>query len=179
MWCSMRLGDSPCSSLEKRLSQSSLLSCRLQLTVRGKGGHASFYNKDNPIAKLGAVAYNVSNIRLPVRINDFNTASIEAIADVLPFLASIIFRHLLSPYHTDYILDNFLPEEQASVIAPLLRNTANPTVIGGGDQPNQIPSSAWMTVNGCILPGCTAYDVVDDMKELIGVDHFEPDAAYT
>ena len=148
--------------------------CRLQLTVRGKGGHASFYNKDNPIAKLGAVAYNVSNVRLPVRINDFNTASIKAIADVLPFPASIIFHHLLSPYHTDYILDNFLPEEQASVIAPLLRNTANPTVIGGGDQPNQIPSSAWMTVNGRILPGCTADDVVDDMKQLIGVDHFEP-----
>ena len=148
--------------------------CRLQLTVRGQGGHASVYNKDNPIAKLGAVAYNISNVRLPVRINDYNTASIEAIASLLPFPSSIIFRHLLSPYYTDYILDNILPEEQANTFGPFLRNTANPTIIGGGDQPNQIPSSAWMTVNGRILPGSTVDDVVEDVKQLIGVDHFEP-----
>ena len=149
-------------------------SCSLQLTVRGQGGHASVYNKDNPIAKLGAVAHKIANVRLPVRINAFNTASIEAIASVLPFPKSTIFRHLLSPYFTDIILDRLLTEEQINIFAPLLRNTANPTVIGGGDQPNQIPSSAWMTVNGRILPGCTVDDVVEDVKQLIGVDHFEP-----
>ena len=148
--------------------------CRLQLTVRGQGGHASVYNKDNPIAKLGAVAHKISNARLPVRINDFNTASIEAIAGMLPFPKSTIFRRLLYPRFTDIIFDRLLSEEQVNVFAPLLRNTANPTVIGGGDQPNQIPSSAWMTVNGRILPGCTVDDVVDDVKQLIGVDHFEP-----
>ena len=142
--------------------------------MRGKGGHASVYNKDNPIAKLGAVAYNISNVRLPTRINDFNTASFEAIASVLPFPNSAIFLYLLSPNYTDYILDNILPEEQANTFGPFLHNTANPTIIGGGNQPNQIPSSAWMTVNGRILPGYTVDDVVEDVKQLIGVDRFEP-----
>ena len=160
------MGTSPIQFAEKG-------SCSLKLTVRGEGGHASVHNKDNPIAKLGAVAHKMANVRLPVRINAFNTASIEAIASILPFPKSTIFRRLLSPYFTDIILDHLLTEEQINTLSPLLRNTANPTIIGGGDLPNQIPSSAWMTVNGRILPGCTVDDVVEDVKQMIGVDHFE------
>ena len=149
-------------------------SCALRLTVRGKGGHSSVYNKNNPIAKLGTIAHKIATVRLPVRINDYNRMSIESIAGMLSFPKSTIVRQLTSPFFTDMILDRIFTEEQVNVFGPILRNTANPTVISGGDQANQIPSVAWMTIDGRILPGCTFDDIIEDIKQLIGASCFEP-----
>ena len=149
-------------------------SATIQVTVRGEGGHASVHNKDNPIAKVGALAHKLTHTRLPVKVNPVNTASINSIADILPFPKSTVFRRLLSPMFTDVILNYLLPEEQVNIFSALMRNTATPTIIGGGDKPNQIPPTAWMTVNARILPGCTIDDVVQDIKDLIGPHLFEP-----
>ena len=146
---------------------------RIQLTVRGDGGHASVHNKDNPIAKLGALAHKLTHTRLPIRVNASNTASINSIAKVLPFPKSMVLRRLLSPAFTDIILNSLLTEDQVNIFSPLLRNTAMPTIIGGGDTPNQIPTTAWMTINARMLPGCTVDDVVEDIKAMIGPDIFE------
>lgn len=145
----------------------------LQLTVRGEGGHASVMNKDNPIAKVGAMAHKLTHTPLPVRANPINTTSINSIANVLPFPKSMCLRQLLSPRFTDLILHHLLTEDQANIFSPLLRNTATPTIIGGGDQPNQIPTMAWIMINARILPGCTIDDVIDDIKTVIGPDRFE------
>ena len=149
-------------------------SCALRLTVRGEGGHSSVYNHNNPIAKLGAIAHKIATVRLPVRINDYNRMSIESIARMLSFPKSTIIRRLTSPFFTDIILDSLFTEEQVNIFGPILRNTANPTIIGGGDMANQIPSMAWMTIDGRILPGCTFDDIIEDIKQLIGASRFEP-----
>ena len=149
-------------------------SARIELTVRGEGGHASVYNRENPIAKVGELAHMLTHSRLPVRMNTCNTASINSMADTLPFPKSTIFRRLLSPSLTDFILTRFLKEDQFNTLAPLMRNTATPTIIGGGDKANQIPSTAWMTINARMLPGCTVDDVIQDIKELIGPAFFKP-----
>ena len=148
-------------------------SSRLELTVRGEGGHASVHNKENPIAKIGELAHKLTHTRLPVRVNPVNTASINGVANLLPFPKSTIFRRILSPMFTDIILKRILTEEQANIFSPLMRNTATPTIIGGGDQPNQIPMTAWVTVNARTLPGCTVDDVVHDVKGVLGQDIFE------
>ena len=148
-------------------------SSRLLLTVRGEGGHSSVHNKDNPIAKVGLLAHKLTHARLPVRVNPTNTASICGVASVLPFPKSFVCRRILSPMFTDTVLNRLLNEEQVNIFSPLMRNTATPTIIGGGDQPNQIPTTAWMTINTRTLPGCTIDDVVQDIKDLIGPHLFE------
>ena len=149
-------------------------SAKLKFTVRGEGGHASVHNDENPIAKVGLLAHKLTHSRLPVRVNPVNTASINSIADVLPFPKSAIFRRLLSPMFTSMIMKNLLTEEQVNIFSPLMRNTATPTIIGGGDKANQIPPTAWMIINARLLPGCTIDDVVQDIKDLIGPRMFEP-----
>ena len=148
-------------------------SAKMKLTVWGEGGHASVHNNENPIAKIGLLAHKLTHGRLPVRVNPVNTASINGIADLLPFPKSAIFRRLLSPMFTSLILKNILTEEQVNIFSPLLRNTATPTIIGGGDKPNQIPPTAWMIINARLLPGCTIDDVIQDIKDLIGPRMFE------
>ena len=146
---------------------------RLKMTVRGEGGHASVYNKDNPIAKAGQIAHRLTHGRLPIRINPVNTVSVNSIASVLPFPKSVVFRRLLSPMFADIILNRLLTEDQVNIFSPLLRNMATPTIIGGGDKPNQIPPTAWMIINTRALPGCTTDDVVEDIKDLIGRSLFK------
>ena len=149
-------------------------SAKLRLVVRGEGGHASVHNDENPIAKVGLLAHRLTHGRLPVRVNPVNTASINAISNVLPFPKSFVFRRLLSPVFTDLILNRLFTQEQVNIFSPLMRNTATPTIIGGGDKPNQIPPTAWMIINARLLPGCTIDDVIADIKDLIGRRHFEP-----
>ena len=149
-------------------------SAKLKLSVRGEGGHASVHNDENPIAKIGLLAHKLTHGRLPVRVNPVNTTSINSIADVLPFPKSVVFRRLLSPMLTSVIMNHLLTEEQVNIFSPLMRNTATPTIIGGGDKPNQIPPTAWMIINARLLPGCTTDDVIQDIKDLIGPRMFEP-----
>lgn len=146
---------------------------KLRLTVRGEGGHASVHNNDNPIAKAGLIAHKLTHGRLPVRVNPVNTASINSIANILPFPKSVAFRRLLSPAFTNVIFNLLLTEDQVNIFSPLMRNTVTPTIIGGGDKPNQIPSTAWMIINTRALPGCSIDDVIDDIKDLIGRRSFE------
>ena len=143
-------------------------SAQLKITATGPGGHGSIFHKVNPIARIGEIAHTLHTCRLPLRTNIANRASIESFARALPFPKSTVFRQLLNPTFSQFIQQRLLTDDQISSLAPLLHNTANPTVVGGGDQHNQIPSSAWLKVDARILPESTIDDVVDDIKDLIG-----------
>ena len=149
-------------------------SVQLKITAKGEGGHGSLVHKENPIAKIGAVAQKLASTRLPLHVVDANRITIENIASILPFPKSTVFRRLLSPTLSHIIVSRLLSEDQAATLVPLLHNMANPTVIGGGDQFNQIPTSAWLKVDGRILPGCTADDVIQDVQQVIGPGYFQP-----
>ena len=149
-------------------------SAQLKITATGPGGHGSIYHKVNPIAKIGEIAHTLHTSRLPLRVNVANRASIESLASALPFPKSTVFRRLLSPTFSLFIQQRLLTDDQISSLGPLLHNTANPTVVGGGDQHNQIPSSAWLKVDARILPECTVDDVVEDIKQLLGPANFLP-----
>ena len=150
-------------------------SVQIKITARGPGGHGSLYHKENPIATIGEAAHKLHTHHLPLRINIANTATIESLANVLPFPKSMVFRRLLSPTFSDLIMSRLLTEEQRSTLGPLLHNTANPTgIAGGGEQHNQIPTSASLKVDGRILPESTSDDVLDDIKGVLGRELFEP-----
>lgn len=149
---------------------------QLKITATGSGGHASIYHTDNPIAKVGEVAHQLDSTKLPVRPVMANRVSIENLANFLPFPKSTIFRRLLSPRFSDIILERLLTADQQSSLGPLLRNTANPTVISGGsgDQYNQVPTSAHVIIDARILPECTIDDVIYDVQQVLGPADFKP-----
>ena len=148
-------------------------SMQVKITANGPGGHGSLFHSNNPIATIGEVAYKLHTTRLPHRVNMANTATIESCAACLPFPKSFFFRRLLNPIFSDMIA-NWLPPLLQSSLLPLLHNTANPTGMGaGGDQHNQIPVSAWLTVDSRFLPECTSEDAVNDIKSVLGYARFE------
>ena len=149
-------------------------SAQLKITANGPGGHGSIYHKENPIAKVGEIAHKLHTCRLPLRTNVANRASIESLAAVLPFPKSTVFRQLLNATLSSFIERRLLTDDQISSMAPLLHNTANPTLIGGGEQHNQISTTAWLKIDARFLPECTVDDVVDDIKQLVGPTNFLP-----
>ena len=148
-------------------------SMQVKITSRGPGGHGSIFHSFNPIATIGEVAHKLQATKLPLRINAVNAATVESMAACLPFPKSAIFRQILNQYLSDVILTKLVPDHVQSSIGPLLRNTANPTSIGGGgEQHNQIPTSAWVILDSRILPECTPEDVIDDIKSVLGLSKF-------
>ena len=150
-------------------------SMQVRITAHGPGGHGSLYHETNPIATVGEVARKLHTTKLPLRVTKSNTVTVESLASCLPFYKAAVFRQILNPYLSDIILSRLVPPNLQSTIGPLLRNTANPTAIGGGGgQYNQVPTSAWVAVDSRILPECTEQDAVEDIKFVIGPHRFEP-----
>lgn len=145
---------------------------QLRITAHGSGGHASIAHKDNPVAVIGNVAHKLSTTRLPLRANAANKATVESLASAMPYYKGFIFRWLLSPSVSGYLL-NMLPEEQAGTIGALLSNVATPTAIGGGEQFNQVPASAWLHVDGRLLPECTSVELIEDLQQVLGPELFQ------
>ncbi|KAL5476011.1 hypothetical protein EMCRGX_G025908 [Ephydatia muelleri] len=152
-------------------------SAALRITAHGPGGHGSVVHKDNPVSLVGGIAHKLATTRLPLRVNDANKATIEGLASTLPYHKSLFFRWLLSPSVSSYLL-SMLPEEQSRTLGAILSNIATPTAIGGGEQFNQVPTTAWLHVDGRTLPGCTSVELIEDIKHLVGPELFDskPDA---
>lgn len=55
----------------------------------------------------------------------------------------------------------------------MLHNTVNATVVRGGGKTNVIPSELQLELDGRLLPGQTADDLLRELRELAGDDEFE------
>jgi len=52
----------------------------------------------------------------------------------------------------------------------VIRNTASPTIVHGGDKVNVIPSEIELQIDGRILPGQTPDDLIRELHDLVGND---------
>ena len=75
-------------------------------------------------------------------------------------------RQLLKPALTDIIL-NLLGDIGQS-FDPLLHNTVNATIVGGGNKINVIPSEVSVELDGRLLPGFSPDDMIKDLRQVIG-----------
>jgi acetylornithine deacetylase/succinyl-diaminopimelate desuccinylase-like protein len=52
----------------------------------------------------------------------------------------------------------------------LLHNTVSPTILKASDKRNVIPSEVTLELDGRLVPGCTAVDLVAELTHLLGTD---------
>ena len=153
--------------------------CLLTVTFRGRGGHASFRHTGGATARLGKALTTLDRGRLPVHVIPPVRAMIEAIADAMPRAQGTVLRRLCTPVLTDRVLRLAGPQA-ARVFDPLLHNTVSPTIVRGGVRVNVVPSQAELVLDGRVLPGFGADDLVREVRALLGpdaevrVDSFEP-----
>ncbi len=147
--------------------------CWMRAIVRGPGGHASLPMRGGAMSKLGRMLTTLDNNRLPVHITPPVRQSIEAIAAALsPEMGNMVLG-LLDPTKTDAILDrlgDLGPEakEVARSLDAVLHNTAQPTVVRGGEKTNVIPSEIVVEFDGRLLPGYKPEDMLSEVGALLG-----------
>lgn len=142
--------------------------CQIRATVRGPGGHASLPLRGGATAKLARLLRQLDRRRLPVHVTPAARQMISAIAATLEPPSSMLFRQLLNPSLTDRVLD--LLGAPVAPFNPLLHNTAVATVIRGGEKNNVIPSEITVELDGRIVPGQTADDLLSELGALLGGD---------
>jgi acetylornithine deacetylase/succinyl-diaminopimelate desuccinylase-like protein len=153
--------------------------CVLTVTFRGAGGHAAFRHRGTAMAKLGRALSTLDRRRLPVHVAAPVRLMIGAIADALPAAQRLVLRRLTAPALTNRVLSLAGPLV-ARNFDPLLHHTVSPVIVRGGVKPGVIPSEVELVLDGRVLPGWTADDLVTELRLLLGreaeirVDSFDP-----
>jgi acetylornithine deacetylase/succinyl-diaminopimelate desuccinylase-like protein len=75
-------------------------------------------------------------------------------------------RQVVRPELVDLVLDH--AGEAASLLDPLLHNTAVPTIVRAGEKENVIPSEGSVLIDGRLLPGQRPEDFLRELRDVVG-----------
>src|SRR5215471_9360271 len=114
--------------------------CRLRITLRGPGGHASRSHRGGTMARLGEMLRALDGGRLPVHVTPVAAEYVRGVSEAASEPARSRLRALLDVTRTDAVLDTM--GEEASRFDPILHHTINATIVRAGEKINVIPSEA-------------------------------------
>lgn len=141
---------------------------RMRITAYGEAGHASMKCNDSAVEKLSSAMYKLSTKNMPVRITKPVELMINGLAEGIGGVKGSILKKLLKPGMTDFILSKL--GNAGDLFYPLLHNSINITILGGGTAINIIPSSVWFEADMRMVPECSIEEGIQDIKDIIGQD---------
>jgi len=142
--------------------------CWMEATFRGPGGHGSSPLRGGAMAKLSKALAALDRNALPIHVTSESKLMIESMARGLKFPANLLLGQLANPALASTMLK--LLGDNGKLFAPLLRNTASPTILRGGDKINVHPSQISLQLDGRLLPGFKPEDMVAELGALLGPD---------
>ncbi|HET6283803.1 MAG TPA: M20/M25/M40 family metallo-hydrolase [Polyangia bacterium] len=146
--------------------------CWFEISAEGQPGHGSMPHPDNALARLARAIVALSTTRLPQHNIPVVEEFIRVLATRAPFVQAQLLPLLLRPMLSSALLGalgkpNRNPE-QAMGMNAMLRNTASPTIVSGGNKINVIPSEASVKVDGRMLPGQTVDSFLAEIRRVVG-----------
>ncbi|MFJ9241344.1 M20/M25/M40 family metallo-hydrolase [Streptomyces sp. NPDC101776] len=118
----------------------------LKLTAHGRAGHGSKVNHENAVTRLAAAITRIGEHTWPLRLTPTVRAALTELAALYG-----IDPDLDDPDGIDLLLAKLGPA--ARLVEPVVRNSANPTMLNAGYKVNVIPGEAVAHVDGRYLPG--------------------------
>lgn len=115
----------------------------LRLVARGTAGHGSMINPDNAISRLTEAVARIGAHEWPMRL----TPTMRVLLATVGELAGVE----ATPDNALRLVDEF--GGASRMLGAVLRNTLNPTMLGGGYKVNVVPSEATAHLDGRFLPG--------------------------
>jgi acetylornithine deacetylase/succinyl-diaminopimelate desuccinylase-like protein len=129
----------------------------MRLTARGRAGHGSMINPDNAITDVAAAIARIGAHQWPIRLTPAMRTLLAAVGE----LAGVE----PTPENAPALIEEF--GGAARMLGAVIRNTTNPTMLGGGYKVNVIPTEATAHVDGRFLPGYEE-EFFDTLAELVG-----------
>jgi acetylornithine deacetylase/succinyl-diaminopimelate desuccinylase-like protein len=145
--------------------------CWMRVHVRGTAGHGALGVRNGAMRRLGDVLRTLDRRQPPVHITPVVREWLTQMADALPRPQSTLLRRLLDPKTADLAARALGPPGRH--LARVIRNTASPTIVHGGDKINVIPSEIELQLDGRLLPGFTPDHLIGELKELVGDDRID------
>jgi acetylornithine deacetylase/succinyl-diaminopimelate desuccinylase-like protein len=142
--------------------------CKIRATVHGPSGHGSLPLRRGATAKLAKFLQRLDEEQLPVHIIPVVRQMFQTYIMSLPFFHGVVFRLLLNPALTDYVLS--LLGEERRVLDPLLHNTVNVINVQGGGPTLMVPGEIVVELVGSILPGYSPNDLLSEIRQIVGDD---------
>jgi len=142
--------------------------CWMEAAFRGQGGHGSMPVHGEAMAKLGRALRLLDRHNLPYHLTPGVRVMVESIAAALGGVSGLLFRQLTNPLLADRLLEALGP--RVALFAPLLHNTASPTMAHASDKVNVIPSEVELGLDGRLLPGFRPEDMERELRALLGDD---------
>ena len=129
----------------------------MKLTAHGRAGHGAVENRENALTRLAEAVVKIGNHQWPQRYSETVKTLFKKVAEVTgktydekdlrPLIAEMGFA--------------------GRMIAPILQNSANPTMLEAGYKANVIPGSASAVIDARFIPGFE--DELDEtIESLIG-----------
>ena len=115
----------------------------MRLTARGRAGHGSMINHENAVTALSAAVARIGAYEWPVRLTPTMKVLLASVAEMAGTEAT--------PENAEALVEEF--GTASRMLGAVLRNTANPTMLGAGYKVNVIPTEATAHVDGRFLPG--------------------------
>jgi acetylornithine deacetylase/succinyl-diaminopimelate desuccinylase-like protein len=115
----------------------------LRLRAHGTAGHGSMRNTDNAVTAVSEAVATIGRHEWPVRLTPAMGRLLEEVA--------ALTGHASVEDNVDALVDHFGPA--ARMLAAVVRNTANPTMLASGYKHNVIPGEATANIDGRFLPG--------------------------
>ncbi len=142
--------------------------CWMRATMRGQAGHASMPMPGGAIVALADMLAALGTERLPVHITPAAQLMLEAMRDALDGDMKTLMENLLDAEQADAVLDEL--GDSGRTLNALLHNTASPTIIQASSKINVLPAAITVEIDGRLLPGQTAEDMVAEIRALIDDD---------
>jgi acetylornithine deacetylase/succinyl-diaminopimelate desuccinylase-like protein len=159
----------PVAVAEKRV-------CWMHAVLTGPGGHGSSPVFGGAVAGLRRLLDGLDSRWLPVHVTPVARLEIEAMADAVPEPLAGQLRALLDPARTDATLAEL--GDLSRRLSPILHNTVSVTGLRGSDKVNVIPSEVHVDLDGRLLPGFAAPDLVAEVRAAAG-DAFDLEVVRT
>ncbi|MGI8700515.1 MAG: M20/M25/M40 family metallo-hydrolase [Nocardioidaceae bacterium] len=115
----------------------------LRLRAHGTAGHGSMRNADNAVTAVSEAVAAIGRHEWPVRLTPAMGALLDEVARIT--------GHDGVDDNVDALVEHFGPA--ARMLAAVVRNTANPTMLEAGYKHNVIPAEATANIDGRFLPG--------------------------
>jgi acetylornithine deacetylase/succinyl-diaminopimelate desuccinylase-like protein len=143
--------------------------CWLRATARGPAGHGSMPRRDSAVLALARALCRLGERSLPHHVTPVVEAFIRQVAARQGPPLRQVMPQLLNPRLARLILDRLISDEgQARTFRAILHNTVSPTVLRAGEATNLIPDTASVELDGRLLPGQRAEDLLRELRELVG-----------
>lgn len=135
----------------------------LELVAKGRGGHSSSPPDRTAIGLLSRAVGVLESQPRRARLDGVSERFFGHIGPEMGFAQRIVFANLW--LSRPLVVRRLAAEEESS---PLVRTTTAATIIAGGTQENVLPREARAVVNLRLLPGDSAQELIEAIRELVG-----------